>query len=100
MASVHRLQHGLPGSLIRFDPRAFASQRQDRAGRPPSPPVFFPRSSHFTAPPGVPPSSPALERRRLGGTARVEPVHFTADVRHRLHALYAQFNRVTLAPYV
>ena len=58
--SVHRLLHGLPGYLIRFAPRAFASQRQERAGRPPSPLAFFPRSSHFTAPPGVPPSSPAL----------------------------------------
>ena len=26
--SVHRLQHGLPGYLILFDPHAFAPQRQ------------------------------------------------------------------------
>ena len=99
-ASVHRLRHGLPGCLIRFAPRAVASQRQERAGRPPSPLAFFPRSSHFAAPPGVPPSSPVLERCRLGGPPRVEPVDFTADARRRLHALYAQFHRVTLALHV
>ncbi len=39
--SAHRLQRGLPGYLILFAPHAFASQRQYRSRKPPSPPVFL-----------------------------------------------------------
>ncbi len=56
--SVHRLRRGLPGYLILFAPHAFASQRQYRSSGPPSPPVFLPISTHFTAPPGTPPPLP------------------------------------------
>ncbi len=47
--STHRLRRGLPGYLILFAPHAFASQRQCRSRRPPSPPVFLPISTNFTS---------------------------------------------------
>ncbi len=58
--SAHRLLPGLPGYLIRFAPPAFVPQRQGRSREPPSPLVFRRISTHFTAPPAVPLSSPAL----------------------------------------
>jgi hypothetical protein len=58
--SPHRLRLGLPGYLIPFAPLAFAPQRQLRSREPPSPLVFLPVSTHFTATPGIPLSSPAL----------------------------------------
>jgi hypothetical protein len=44
------------------------------------------------------PSRPRAVRYR--GSPRVRPVAFTLDGYHRLHALYAQLNRVTLALHV
>jgi len=58
--SRHRLGPGLPEYLIPFAPLAFAPQRQGRPSWPPSPPVFYPISTHFTATPGVPPAPTAL----------------------------------------
>ncbi len=58
--SAHRLRRGLPGYLIPFAPHAVAPQRQCPSRWPPSPPTFFLISTHFTAPPGIPPSPPAL----------------------------------------
>ena len=58
--SIHRLQRGLPGYLILFAPHAFVTERQYRAGKPPSPPVFLHISVHFTATYGIPLTSPAL----------------------------------------
>ncbi len=55
--SIHRLQLGLPGYLILFAPLAFAPQRQNQSREPPSPPVFLPISTHFTATLGIPLSS-------------------------------------------
>ncbi len=49
--SIHRLRRGLPGYLILFAPHAFAPQCQLRTRRPPSLPVFFMISTHFTATP-------------------------------------------------
>ena len=60
--SIHRLRPGLPGYLIPFATLAFASQRQTQSRKAPSPPVFFPISTHFTATPGIPLPSPALKR--------------------------------------
>ena len=62
--SAHRLQRGLPGYLIPFAPHAFAPQRQELPRDPPSPPVFLPISTHFTATPGIPVSSAILKRRQ------------------------------------
>jgi hypothetical protein len=58
--SVHRLGPGLPGYLIPFAPLAFAHQRQYRPSSPPSPQVFLPISTHFTATPGIPATSSVL----------------------------------------
>jgi hypothetical protein len=60
--SIHRLGRGLPGYLILFAPHAFVPQCQERSREPPSPPAFFPISTHFTATPGIPLSSPVLKR--------------------------------------
>ncbi len=49
--SAQRLRRGLPGYLIPFAPHAFEPQRQFRARRPLSPPVFLRISKHFTANP-------------------------------------------------
>ena len=59
--SIHRLPLGLPGYLIPFATLAFAPQRQFMASKPPSPPMFFPISTHFTATLGIPLASPLLQ---------------------------------------
>ena len=59
--SIHRLQRGLLGYLILFAPHAFVPQRQLQPSKPPSPLVFLPISTHFTATPGIPLASPALK---------------------------------------
>ena len=58
--SAHRLRRGLPGYLILFAPHAFGPQRQLLSSEPPSPPVFFLISTHFTATPGIPLTPPVL----------------------------------------
>ena len=60
--SIHRLRPGLPGYLIPFAPLAFEPQRQLQSRKPPSPLVFLPISTHFTATLGIPLSSPALKK--------------------------------------
>ena len=60
--STHRLQPGLPGYLIPFATLAFEPQRQMQSSKPPSPLVFLPISTHFTATPGIPLTSPALKK--------------------------------------
>src|ERR1039457_7445998 len=57
---MHRLGRGLPGYLILFATHAFVSQRQLRSRKPSTPPVFLLISTHFTATPGIPLSSPVL----------------------------------------
>ncbi len=98
--SAHRLRRGLPGYLIPFAPHALAPQRQCLSRRPPSPLTFFPISTHFTAPPGIPPPPPALKFRSMPRPSPVEPRAFTKHCRYRLRALYAQSFRTTLAPSV
>ena len=85
--SHHRLLRGLPGYLILFDPHAFVHERQCRAGKPPSLPVFCGISMHFTATRHIPPASTALKERSIDGTTPVEPMLFTADLRPRLRTL-------------
>ena len=63
--SIHRLPPGLPGYLIPFATLAFAPQRQLLASKSPSPPMFFPISTHFTATLGIPLASPALQHFSL-----------------------------------
>ena len=88
--SVHRLRRGLPGYLILFAPHAFVSQRQLWSSKPPSPLVFLPISTHFTATPGIPFTSPILKKNSFKCRLRVKPVIFTSDLSSRLHTLYAQ----------
>src|SRR5262249_15768704 len=98
--SRHRLQRGLPGYLIPFAPHAFAPQRQELPRDPPSPPVFLPISTHFTATPGIPVSSAILKNSSIDRRSSVEPKDFTTDLPSRLRALYAQYFLATLAPSV
>src|SRR5215813_5897400 len=88
--SNHRLGLGLPGYLILFAPLAFAPQRQLWSSEPLSPQVFLPISTHFTATPGIPLTSPTLQHSSHRGNFRVEPGDFTTVLPHRLRALYAQ----------
>jgi hypothetical protein len=88
--SIHSLGLGLPGYLILFAPLAFAPQRQLRSSEPLSPQVFLPISTHFTATPGIPLTSSALQHGSFACRPRVEPGGFTGDLPHRLRALYAQ----------
>ncbi len=87
--SAHRLRRGLPGYLILFATHAFAPQRQFRSREPPSPPVFLPVSTHFTATLGIPLPPPGLKQSSFKGRSSVEPRAFTFDLPSRLRALYA-----------
>ncbi len=78
--SAHRLRRGLPGYLILFAPHAFASQRQYRSRKPPSPPVFLLISTNFTSTPGIPLPSPVLKPDSFECTSEVEPRAFTFDL--------------------
>ena len=98
--SIHRLQCGLPGYLILFAPHTFAPQRQLQSSQSPSPLVFLPISTHFTATLGIPLTSPALKLCSFQSSSHLENGNFTPDLQGRLRALYAQSFRTTLAPYV
>ena len=98
--SIHRLQCGLPGYLILFAPHTFAPQRQLQSSKSPSPLVFLPISTHFTATLGIPLTSPALKPYSIQSNSLLERRTFTPDLNGRLRALYAQSFRTTLAPYV
>ena len=99
-SSSHRLQRGLPGYLILFAPHAFVVQCQFLPRSSLSPLAFLSISTHFTATPGIPPSSTALQPASFRRTSGAEPRAFTPDLADRLHALYAQSIRTTLAPSV
>ena len=71
--SFHRLQCGLPGYLILFDPHTFVPQRQLRSGKLPSQSEFFVISKHFTATPQIPPTSTVLKKSSFNGNFKVEP---------------------------
>ena len=88
--SNHRLRHGLPGYLILFATHAFVPERQLKPSRPPSPLVFLPISTHFTATPGIPPTSTSLKLHSFNCNLWVEPIDFTADLQSRLRTLYTQ----------
>ncbi len=98
--SIHRLQCGLPGYLILFAPHTFAPQRQLQSSKSPSPLVFLPISTHFTATLGIPLTSSALKLYSIKSSSNLENWNFTPNLFSRLRALYAQSFRTTLAPYV
>src|SRR5574344_457560 len=85
--SHHRLQRGLPGYLILFDPHAFVPQRQLRIREMPSQSVFCVISMHFTATPHIPPTASAFKKRSINGSSPVEPGPFTTDLHLRLRTL-------------
>ena len=49
---------------------------------------------------GIPLFSTALKSYSLKSSTRVKPGDFTFNLHNRLHTLYAQSFRTTLAPYV
>ncbi len=79
-ASNQRLQCGLPGYLILFDPHAFVHQCQYMRSQLPSQLVFYVISKHFTATPSIPPTSNSLESYSINGTLSVELRYFTTDL--------------------
>ena len=89
-SSIHRLRRGLPGYLILFATHAFVLQRQLKPSRPPSPLVFLPISTHFTATPGIPPTSTSLKQDSFKRSLWVKPIDFTPDLPRRLRTLYTQ----------
>ena len=86
-ASKHRLQRGLPGYLILFDPHAFVPQRQLQSSKLPSLSVFLTISKHFTATLSIPPTSSVLKATSINGTSTVELLDFTTDLIARLRTL-------------
>ena len=88
--SAHRLQRGLPGYLILFAPHAFVLQRQFWARKLPSLLVFLLISTHVTATPGIPLSSPKLYPDSFVCRSPVKPGYFTNNLPNRLDTLYAQ----------
>ena len=87
---MHRLGRGLPGYLILFATHAFVPQRQSWSRKPSTPQVFLLISTHFTATPGIPLSSPILKSPSLQRTLPVKPGDFTPNLGNRLRTLYAQ----------
>ena len=85
--SYHRLQCGLPGYLILFDPRTFVPQRQYRIREMPSQSVFCVISKHFTATLHIPPTATEFQYDSINGTFHVKRGHFTADLSPRLRTL-------------
>ena len=85
--SVHRLQRGLPGYLILFDPHAFVPQRQSRFREMPSQSVFCVISMHFTATLHIPPTATVFQLGSINGSFAVELQHFTTDLPNSLRTL-------------
>ena len=84
---MQRLQRGLPGYLILFDPHAFVPQRQLRFSSLPSQLVFCNISKHFTATCYIPVTSAVLETNSFNGSSSVKLKAFTTDLLIRLRSL-------------
>ena len=85
--SYHRLQRGLPGYLILFDPHAFVPQRQLRIREMPSQSVFCVISMHFTATLHIPPTATVFKLSSINGNLSVKLIHFTTDLLNSLRTL-------------
>ena len=85
--SNHRLQRGLPGYLILFDPHAFVPERQSRPSELPSLSVFCVISMHFTATLHIPPTSTEFKMYSINGSSAVKLQDFTTDLYVRLRTL-------------
>src|SRR6478752_6137762 len=86
-SSHQRLQCGLPGYLILFDPHTFVPQCQLQLGKLPSLSVFLTISMHFTATPSIPPTSSVLKPCSINGTLSVKLRYFTTDLQGHLRTL-------------
>ncbi len=84
---MQRLQRGLPGYLILFDPHAFVPQRQLRFSSLPSQLVFYNISKHFTATCYIPSTSTVFKKTSFNGSSAVELRDFTTDLIFRLRTL-------------
>ena len=62
--------------------------------------MFLLISTHFTATLGIPLTSPTLKSSSFECSSGVKLRDFTFNLKNRLHSLYAQSFRTTLAPYV
>ena len=85
--SNHRLQRGLPGYLILFDPHAFVPERQSRPSELPSLSVCCVISMHFTATLHIPPTSTEFKMYIINGISAVKLQDFTTDLYIRLRTL-------------
>ncbi len=61
---------------------SFRASGQLWSSAPLSPQVFLPISTHFTATPGIPRTSPTLQHGSFACRLRVEPGGFTGDLPH------------------
>ncbi len=86
-ASNHRLQCGLPGYLILFDPRTFEPQRQLQFCELPSQSVFYDISKYFTTTCHIPPTASVLKPSSINGSFLVKRGDFTTDLLGRLRTL-------------
>ena len=82
--SIHCLQRGLHGYLIRFAPHAFEPERQNRTSESPSPLVFLPISTHLTATPGILLTPSCLNSGSFERIPSVERRSLTQDLPKRL----------------
>ena len=78
--SNHRLQCGLPGYLILFDPRTFEPQRQLQFCELPSQSVFYDISKYFTTTCHIPPTATILKPYSINGNSVVKQQAFTTDL--------------------
>ena len=65
-------------------------ERQDSSSELPSPLVFLSISTHFTATPRIPLTSPILYPTSFGRNSEVKPRDFTSDMAGHLRTLYTQ----------
>ena len=79
-ASNHRLQCGLPGYLILFDPRTFEPQCQLQFCELPSQSVFYDISMYFTTTCHIPPTATVLKPYSINGNFAVKLRDFTTDL--------------------
>jgi hypothetical protein len=79
-ASNHRLQCGLPGYLILFDPRTFEPQCQLQFCELPSQSVFYDISMYFTTTCHIPPTATVLKSYSINGNFFVKQRDFTTDL--------------------
>eukprot|EP01018_Ginkgo_biloba_P000812 Gb_23528 [translate_table: standard] len=100
MLSIHRLQLGLLGYLIPFTPLAFISQCQCQPNRVLLPLVFFPISTHFTAPSKIPSSPTVLQLGSFCHLSRIPSLLLLREKKFMTHgpSTFAWHCSVRLSP--